>query len=156
MDKVVLVTGASSGIGAETARRFAAAGWTVWGLSRSGGAPDGVAPLVCDVTEPAAVAEAVRTLLAASGRLDLLINCAGFGISGAAELTDEADSLRQMQVNLHGAAAVCRACLPALRQSRGFPSPTSTNVPPAWSGSAPTGITSSARTRITRRISCRA
>ena len=120
MDKVVLVTGASSGIGAETARRFAAAGWTVWGLSRSGGAPDGVAPLICDVTEPAAVAEAVRTLLAASGRLDLLINCAGFGISGAAELTDEADSLRQMQVNLHGAAAVCRACLPALRQSRGM------------------------------------
>src|SRR5205085_8964700 len=87
-DQVALVTGASSGIGEAAARELVAAGFTVYGTSRkavSGEQRDGVTFLPLDVTDDASVAIAVGDVLARSGRIDVLVNNAGFGIAGGAE-----------------------------------------------------------------------
>lgn len=120
MSKTALVTGASSGIGAAAAELLAQNGWTVWGLSRRGSAPSGVRGVSGDITDPDSVRRVLSEIGSVSGRLDLLVNCAGSGISGAVEFTSEEDSRRQMAVNLDGTAAVCRAALPLLRESRGM------------------------------------
>ena len=109
MSKTALVTGASSGIGAAAAELLAQNGWSVWGLSRRGSAPSGVRGVSGDITDPDSVRQVLSEIDSVSGRLDLLVNCAGSGISGAVEFTAEEDSRRQMAVNLDGTAAVCRA-----------------------------------------------
>ena len=118
---VVLITGGSSGIGAATAAALLAHGCTVYEVSRHPAEDGASGPihLTGDVTDPDSLTAAVDALLAREGRLDILINNAGFGISGSAEHTAPADAERQLAVNFLGCAAMCRACLPALRQSRG-------------------------------------
>jgi len=116
---VALVTGASSGIGEATAKALAAAGYTVYGSSRRGGdaGPQPFPMLALDVTDDASVAAAVKELLRREGRIDLLVNNAGFGIAPAGA---EESSLEQAQAlfdtNFHGVVRMTRAVVPHMRQ----------------------------------------
>ncbi len=114
------MTGASSGIGAATALALAHGGYTVWGLSRRGTGPQMIRPISADVTDADGVKAAIAGIIAVSGRLDLVVNCAGSGISGAVEFTAPAESELQMAVNLSGTANVCREAIPHLRETRGM------------------------------------
>jgi len=82
-NKIALVTGASSGIGQATAELLAKAGYTVYGTSRRGGAASGRSfeMLSLDVTSDESVAAAVQQLMQREGRIDLLVNNAGFGVA---------------------------------------------------------------------------
>ena len=123
MDKekrVVLVTGASSGIGRACATHLAGRGYRVYGTSRRTGAgqPGSVAMLVADVTDDRSVEQAVAAVLEREGRLDIVVNNAGMGIAGPVENTSIEQAKRQLEVNFFGAFRVCRAVLPALRSQR--------------------------------------
>lgn len=118
--KIAVVTGASSGIGLATAELLSKNGWRVWGFSRRGGADsETLRHLSCDVTDEAQVREAFRTVFETEGRLDLLVNNAGFGISGAVEDTAVSDAKKQFDVNFFGCFLCSRAAVPYLRQSGG-------------------------------------
>ena len=119
MEKIVLITGASSGIGRECARVLAESGCRVYEMSRSGSDGGGVTHVTGDVTSVDDCRRAVETLIVREGRLDILINNAGMGISGSAEFTDAADAKRQIAVNFLGVTNMCSAALGALRESGG-------------------------------------
>jgi len=116
--RTAIVTGASGGIGRASAEALLRAGFTVFGTSRRrlDDGPRGVAMLACDVTDEAAVASLVSTVLAQTGRIDVLVNNAGMGLMGGAEES----SIRQVQalfdVNLFGAMRMTNAVLPSMRQ----------------------------------------
>jgi NAD(P)-dependent dehydrogenase (short-subunit alcohol dehydrogenase family) len=121
--KVVLVTGASAGIGAATARELAAHGFRVFGTSRSPQALPPGAPaiewLALDVRDEAQVKAAVAELLARAGRLDALVCNAGFGIFGSVEEVSIADAQAQLDTNFFGVLRCLRAALPHLRAQAG-------------------------------------
>lgn len=119
MDKIAVITGGSSGIGLATADRLAGQGYTVYELSRSGGDRPGIRHLSADVTDEAAVQDALHAVIEQAGRIDLAVSNAGFGISGATEYTPIDDAKRLFDVNFFGAAAFARAALPYLRATRG-------------------------------------
>lgn len=121
--RVALVTGASSGIGAATARRLARSGFTVYGAARRTErltelAADSVRPLTLDVTDDASMKAAVDTILTETGRIDVLVNNAGYGSYGAIEDVPQAVARRQVEVNLFGAARLIQLVLPTMRQQR--------------------------------------
>jgi NAD(P)-dependent dehydrogenase (short-subunit alcohol dehydrogenase family) len=122
MGDVVLVTGASSGIGRACADRLHDRGWTVIGASRRGVAPGtgtGTwAPVVMDVDSDASVGSAFETILARHGRLDAVVACAGWGLAGAVEETPMTDAHDQFETNFWGVVRVVQQALPAMR-SRG-------------------------------------
>ena len=118
MGKVVIITGGTSGIGQAVVRQLRAKGCRVYELSRRAADADSMHFSV-DVTDASAVKAAVDTVAAAEGRIDLVINNAGMGISGAMEFTDPADAHRLMEVNLFGMDNVIRAALPHMRAARG-------------------------------------
>ena len=115
MEKTVLITGASSGIGKACARVFAKKGYRVFDFSRRNVPQAGVVHIDCDVTDEQSVARAVASV----ERVDILICNAGFGISGAVEFTDGEAASRQMDVNLFGADRVVRHVLPVMRKQGG-------------------------------------
>lgn len=122
--RTVLITGASSGFGEATARRFAAAGWNVAATMRDiARSPDfagldNVAVLPLDVTDPASIEAAVSAAIARFGALDVVVNNAGYGLFGVFEATPD-DAIRaQFEVNLFGVMAVTRAVLPHFRARR--------------------------------------
>ena len=114
MSEVVIITGGTSGIGLATARLLRAKGYKVYDFSRR---PHADTPdhLSVDVTDESAVRAAVEALYAREGRIDILINNAGFGISGAMEFTESRDAHRLMEVNLFGMDNMIRAVLPHMR-----------------------------------------
>ncbi len=123
---VVFITGATSGIGRETAFLFAQKGYRVYGVSRRGALPNGAAVpafdgggtltlLAGDVTDEAAMQACVNTVLEQEGRIDILIHAAGIGIAGAAEDCTAGDAARQMEVNYYAALTVQRLVLPGMR-----------------------------------------
>lgn len=124
--RVLLATGAGSGIGAATARRFAAEGGRVALLDRDlarasavmADCPGSVA-LECDVSDPAAVARCVDGAVAALGRIDAVLNGAGHVIVGTLEETEPQDWARIQAVHVTGTYLVCRAVLPHLRAAGG-------------------------------------
>ena len=117
MGKIVILTGGTSGIGQATVKQLRDAGCTVYEFSRRAAESDPFHASV-DVTDGAAVRAAVEAVFEKEGRIDLLINNAGFGISGAMEFTDPADAHRLMEVNLFGMDNAIRAVLPHMRQAR--------------------------------------
>ena len=123
--RTVLITGASSGIGKAAAEAFAAAGWRVAATMRNPQA--GVAfhdsnrritVFKLDVTQPASIAAAVVDVLAAFGRIDVLVNNAGYGLVGPFEASDEAQIRRQFETNVFGLMTMTRAVLPHMRERR--------------------------------------
>lgn len=117
--KVAVVTGGSSGIGRETALALLARGCIVYDLSRHDGGVPGLRHIDCDVADAARFQAALAEVIAQAGRIDLLINNAGFGISGAAEFTDNADAKRLLDVNLFGVVNGCKAAIPLMRAQGG-------------------------------------
>jgi NAD(P)-dependent dehydrogenase (short-subunit alcohol dehydrogenase family) len=117
--RVALVTGASSGIGEAAAHELLGAGFTVYGTSRKaalGEERDGVLFVTLDVTDDQSVAGAVREVLDRSGRIDVLVNNAGLGISGAAEESSIEQARALFDTNLFGAMRMTRAVLPHMRE----------------------------------------
>jgi NAD(P)-dependent dehydrogenase (short-subunit alcohol dehydrogenase family) len=112
---VILVTGASSGIGRSTAAELTHRGQRVYGASRTA-APLPCASLRMDVDDEASVAEAVGEVLAREQRLDAVVNAAGFGIAGAVEDTSVEEARSQFETNIFGVLRVCRAVLPVFRR----------------------------------------
>lgn len=120
---VALVTGASSGIGAATAERLRAHGFVVYAGARrvdrmSGLAAAGIDVVSLDVTDDASMTGVVERILAECGRIDLLVNNAGYGAYGAFEEIPQADARAQMEVNLFGLARLTQLVLPAMRAQR--------------------------------------
>ena len=118
MQKIVLITGGSSGIGLETAKVLAAKGCKVYELSRREAEFDFMQHLRCDISDAQQAKAAVDAVIEREGRIDVLINNAGFGISGAFEFTDAADTRRLMDVNLFGMNNMIRAALPHMRRQK--------------------------------------
>ena len=112
---VVLVTGASAGIGKECADRLSRAGWTVVGASRRG-TSDGWQGLVMDVDNDQSVVDGVARVVDEHGRLDALLTCAGWGLAGAAERTPIVDAKAQMETNFWGVVRVSQSVLPIFRR----------------------------------------
>ena len=119
MDKrIALVTGASSGIGEAVAVQLAAAGYTVYGTSRRGadGAARTYEMISLDVTSDASVQQAVAAVLQKEGRIDLLVNNAGFGMAPAgAEESSLAQAQALFDTNFFGVVRMTRAVLPHMR-----------------------------------------
>ncbi len=121
MKKVVLVTGASAGIGKETARFLANKGYTVYGAARRVEKMQdiknaGVKVLQMDVTNDASMVKGIEELVKAEGRIDVLINNAGFGSYGTVEDVSMADAKYQMEVNVFGLARLTQLVLPYMRK----------------------------------------
>ena len=118
---VALVTGASSGIGEATAQRLAAAGFKVYGTSRRPGpaAPGSFEMLELDVTSDASVDAAVAQVQRSHGRIDVLVNNAGFGVAPAAAEESSIDQARAIfETNFFGLIRVTRAVVPHMRRRR--------------------------------------
>jgi len=118
--KVVLITGASSGIGQACARHLAQRGYQVFGTSRRP-RPEAEEPfemIAMDVTDEDSVRQGVATVLARAGRLDAVVNNAGFGFGGAVEDTSIDEAQEMFEANFFGMLRVCRAVLPHLRERR--------------------------------------
>ena len=115
MNQVAIITGGTSGIGLATVRLLREKGWKVYEFSRR--AAEDEDHRCVDVTDDRAVLDAVEAVFEREGRIDLLINNAGFGISGAMEFTDPADARRLMEVNLFGMNSMIRAVLPHMRRA---------------------------------------
>ncbi len=122
MTETILITGTSSGIGKATAKLFAAKGWNVIATMRTPAASDLSAPnlLVAqlDVTDPQSIAAAVAVGLARFGRIDALVNNAGYGASGPLEAATDAQIRRQFETNVFGLLATTRAVLPLFRAQK--------------------------------------
>ncbi len=118
---VILITGASSGIGRATADYLADQGHQVIGLSRKEPkSPYRFKHYPLDIAIEDAVKKTIEAIHDEFHQIDGLINCAGIGLSGAIEQTSLEQAKRLLDVNLLGAFALSKYCLPYLRQSRGF------------------------------------
>ncbi len=119
MPQVILITGASSGLGKAMAEHLASQGHTVYGTSRK---PDGMKypykVIKMDVTDEKSVATAVNEVIAAEGKIDVLINNAGMGIGGALENFSEVETRKQLDTNFFGMATVIRTVLPYMREKK--------------------------------------
>ena len=115
-NKVVIVTGGSSGIGRCTASALKENGCIVYEFSRRNIPMEGVTHLSVDVTDEDAVNAAVQQVIQKETKIDAVINCAGFGISGAVEFTSMEQAKAQFDVNFFGTVNVNKAVLPFMRR----------------------------------------
>lgn len=118
MKKVIIISGASNGIGAATAELFAGRGYRVFDLSRTGVERPGIRHITCDVTSEQSCREAISLILAETGQIDVCICNAGMGISGPVEFSGEAEARKLMDVNFFGAVNLAKAVLPAMRSRK--------------------------------------
>ncbi|MDI1428607.1 oxidoreductase [Polyangium sorediatum] len=123
--RVWFITGASRGLGAEITSAALAAGDYVVATARDPkriaerfGDAEGLLPVALDVTSESSAAAAVEAALARFGRIDVLVNNAGYGLIGAVEETSGEDVRRLYETNVFGLLAVTRAVLPVLRKQR--------------------------------------
>lgn len=116
---MVLVTGASAGIGQACADRLHAGGWTVVGASRRGTSSGGWEGLVMDVDADESVRAGVAGVLARHGRIDAVVASAGWGVAGAVEHTAVDEAKAQLETNFWGVTRVVQAVLPAMRAQGG-------------------------------------
>jgi NAD(P)-dependent dehydrogenase (short-subunit alcohol dehydrogenase family) len=122
-DQTALVTGASSGIGEATALKLAELGFAVYGAARRIDRLEqlsaaGVRPLAMDVTDERSMKAGIDRIVAETGRIDVLVNNAGYGSYGAIEDVPIDEARRQFEVNVFGAAALIQLVLPHMRSER--------------------------------------
>ncbi|WP_245643276.1 oxidoreductase [Sanguibacter suarezii] len=118
---VALVTGASSGIGAETALALRDAGYTVYAVARrtermADLTSRGIRTFAMDLTDDATITAGVERVLSEAGRIDLLVNNAGYGSFGAVEDVPLAEARRQFEVNVFGLARLVQLVTPGMRE----------------------------------------
>jgi NAD(P)-dependent dehydrogenase (short-subunit alcohol dehydrogenase family) len=118
--RIVLITGASSGIGKACAEHLAARGFRVFGAQRhsindNSGA---VESLTMDVDDEESVDRAIQIVIERTGRFDAVVNNAGFALMGSVEDTSIEEAKAQMETNFFGVLRVCRAVLPIMREQR--------------------------------------
>jgi NAD(P)-dependent dehydrogenase (short-subunit alcohol dehydrogenase family) len=122
--QVILITGCSSGIGRATAVEAARRGHRVFASARNLAdladlaRPPSIDTLALDVTDPESIAAAVSRVAAAAGRIDALVNAAGYAHYGAVEEVSAEEWRAQFEVNFFGAVDVTRAVLPRMREAR--------------------------------------
>ena len=114
-EKVCVITGGTSGIGKCTAEAMRRKGYAVYELSRRETGVAGFVHIPTDVTKPEMVDAAIAEILRQEDHIDVLINNAGFGVSGAVEFTEPAAAKKQLEVNFFGMVNVCHAVLPVMR-----------------------------------------
>ncbi len=118
----VLITGCSSGIGEETARRLAGKGWTVYATARRPEQLAELAELGCrtlalDVTDDDSMRAAVKTVEAEQDAVGALVNNAGYSLSGAVETLPMDEIRREFETNVFGLVRMCQLVLPGMRRS---------------------------------------
>ncbi|MCQ2298658.1 MAG: SDR family oxidoreductase [Bacteroidales bacterium] len=118
MQKVILITGASSGFGKATAELLAQRGHIVYGTSRTTKEHPSVHFLNMDVRDRESIASGVRQIIEKEGRIDVLVNNAGMGIGGSLELATPEEIDLQMGTNFMGCVNMCQAVLPQMRKQR--------------------------------------
>ncbi len=116
---VVLITGASAGIGLACADLLHQQGWKVFGASRRGTSPGGWSPLTMDVDRDASVEAGVRSVADGQGGLGAVVAGAGWGLAGAVEDTPIDQAKAQFETNFWGAVRVVQAALPVMRRQGG-------------------------------------
>lgn len=121
--KVALVTGASSGMGKEIAKQLMTDGYRVYAAARQVDqmndlAELGVLPVRLDISEPNEIESLASTILGEVGRIDVLVNNAGFGLYGAVEDVGIEEARHQFEVNLFGLARLTQLLLPAMREKK--------------------------------------
>lgn len=114
---VVLITGGSSGIGKETALALYKSGCKVYEGSRRESRIDGITHIALDVTCENSARAAIEEIITREGKIDILINCAGSGISGAVEFTELSEAEKQMNINFFGTVNMTKAALPYMRKA---------------------------------------
>ena len=123
MNKTAFVTGASAGIGEATARALLAAGYRVFAGARrldrmAELAAAGATLLKLDLTDDASIVAAVNAIKSEAGRIDVLVNNAGYGSYGALEDVPLSEGRRQFEVNVFGLARLCQLVLPMMRAQK--------------------------------------
>ena len=123
MKQVVLITGASSGMGKATALQLLKEGYTVYGAARRVEQMQDIVQaggnaLKMDVTNEAQIVDAVKKIMDEQGRIDVLVNNAGYGLYGAVEDVTIEDARRQFEVNLFGLARMTQEVLPHMRKQQ--------------------------------------
>jgi NAD(P)-dependent dehydrogenase (short-subunit alcohol dehydrogenase family) len=116
--KTALVTGTSSGIGLETARRLQQHGYRMFGTSRSAKPTTEFETLELDVRSDRSAEACVNQVLARHGRIDLLVNNAGYDLYAAAEETSDAELRAQMETNFFGAVRMTKLVAPLMRAQK--------------------------------------
>ena len=124
VSKAVLITGCSSGIGRATAERLVRSGWTVYASARRIDAIADLGPAGChllelDVTDERSMRAAVARVEEAEGAVGVLVNNAGYSLSGAIESVPLGEVRRQFETNVFGLARLCQLVLPGMRR-QGF------------------------------------
>ena len=119
--KVIVITGASSGIGLATANYFCEKGYVVYGIARSAKEKVNVKfnYYQGDICDSEKMQQITSEIHKKEGRIDILFNNAGFGISGAIEFTDKSKVQNQFDVNVVSTIDMCKIYLPYLRESKG-------------------------------------
>ena len=123
MKKVAIITGASSGMGKSTAFRLNAKGYKVYGMARRTDKMDdlkakGMEVVSLDLTKDDTIIEAVNTVIEKEGRIDVLINNAGYGSYGAVEEVPIEEAKRQFEVNIFGLARITQLVIPKMREQK--------------------------------------
>lgn len=121
--KVVLLTGASSGLGKKIGEKLTQEGYIVYGASRRVSLmkeleEQGASLISMDITRESEVKAAVKQVIFEQGKLDVLINCAGYGMFGMIEAVPIEDAIEEFNVNLFGVGRLTREVLPYMRKRK--------------------------------------
>ena len=120
---IALVTGASSGIGKDTALELSNSGFIVYAAARRVNlmqdlAEKGIQPIALDVTDEESILQCISKITEEQGRIDILVNAAGYGCFGAIEDVPLDEARKQFEVNLFGLARLIQLVVPEMRKNR--------------------------------------